>query len=70
VCRSPSQIVRRPNDDELRNRISCVQEVDDCVWEVFVVRIGAGGDVDVCVLWRLVDGEVKRSPGFLHTPVP
>jgi len=49
-----------------------VQEVDDCVWEAFVVRMGAGGDdsFDVCVLWRLVDGRVKRSHGFLRTPVP
>ena len=44
MCRSPSQIVRRPNDDELRTRISCVREVDDCIWEAFIVLIGAGGD--------------------------
>ena len=42
--RSPRQIVRRPSNDELRTRISCVREVDDCVWEAFVVLIGAGGD--------------------------
>jgi len=45
VLRSPSQNVRRPSDDELRTRISCVQEVDDCIWEAFVIRIGAGSDV-------------------------
>ena len=42
--RSPKRILRRPNDDELRTRISCVREVDGCVWEAFVVLIGAGGD--------------------------
>ena len=43
--RSPRRIVRQPSDDELRTRLGCVQEVDDCVWEAFIVRIRAGGDV-------------------------
>ncbi len=43
--RSPRRIEWWPSDDELKTRISCVQEVDGCVWGAFVVRIEAGGDV-------------------------
>jgi len=48
VRRSPKQGKGWPSNEELKTRISCVQEVDGCVWGAFVFRIEAGGNV---IIW-------------------